>query len=238
MTCMSLSATRHPFALIDHSSDRTAQSLLHIRVAARRDVAGGVPCPLASPAETESATGASMKADAFRYDGKRARGRRRRDRHGRGDRRAGAGPRRRGRGDGLRAGDPRRREGDQGQSRDKASIDAAVDECGGPIDALFSCAGVADGTPGIEKINFIGHRHLIDRVIEQGYLGRGGAIGMISSTAGLGWEANLDAGEGVPRHPRLRRRGGVDRGAPRARRLHVEQADHQRRTWPARRSTC
>src|SRR3954451_6401324 len=45
---------------------------------------------------------------------------------------------------------------------DKASIDAAVDECGGPIDALFSCAGVADGTPGIERINFIGHRYLID----------------------------------------------------------------------------
>ena len=26
---------------------------------------------------------------------------------------------------------------------DKASIDAAVDECGGPIHALFSCAGAA-----------------------------------------------------------------------------------------------
>ena len=57
--------------------------------------------------------------------------------------------------------------------RDKASIDAAVDECGGPIHALFSCAGAADGTLGIEKINFIGHRHLIDRVIDKGYLGRG-----------------------------------------------------------------
>jgi NAD(P)-dependent dehydrogenase (short-subunit alcohol dehydrogenase family) len=76
--------------------------------------------------------------------------------------------------------------------RDKASIDAAVDECGGPIHALFSCAGAADGTPGIEKINFIGHRHLIDRVIEKGYLGRGGAIGMISSTAGLGWRTNME----------------------------------------------
>jgi NAD(P)-dependent dehydrogenase (short-subunit alcohol dehydrogenase family) len=75
---------------------------------------------------------------------------------------------------------------------DKASIDAAVDECGGPIHALFSCAGVADGTPGIEKINFIGHRHLIDRVIEQGHLGRGSAIGMISSTAGLGWRTNME----------------------------------------------
>ena len=31
---------------------------------------------------------------------------------------------------------------------DKASIEAAVAECGGPVDALLSCAGVADGTPG------------------------------------------------------------------------------------------
>ncbi len=76
--------------------------------------------------------------------------------------------------------------------RDKASIDAAVDECGGPIHALFSCAGAADGTPGIEKINFIGHRHLIDRALAAQLLARGSAIGMISSAAGLGWEKNLD----------------------------------------------
>ena len=74
---------------------------------------------------------------------------------------------------------------------DKASIDAAVDECGGPVHALFSCAGVADGTPGIERINFIGHRHLIDRMLAGGMLPRGSAIGFISSAAGLGWEANL-----------------------------------------------
>jgi NAD(P)-dependent dehydrogenase (short-subunit alcohol dehydrogenase family) len=75
---------------------------------------------------------------------------------------------------------------------DKASIDAAVDECGGPVHALFSCAGVADGTPGIERINFIGHRRLIDRMLEKDMLPRGAAIGMISSAAGLGWQANLD----------------------------------------------
>jgi NAD(P)-dependent dehydrogenase (short-subunit alcohol dehydrogenase family) len=75
---------------------------------------------------------------------------------------------------------------------DKASIDAAVDECGGPVHALFSCAGVADGTPGIERINFIGHRHLIDRALEADLLPRGAAIAMISSAAGLGWEPNLD----------------------------------------------
>jgi NAD(P)-dependent dehydrogenase (short-subunit alcohol dehydrogenase family) len=72
-----------------------------------------------------------------------------------------------------------------------SSIDAAVDECGGPIHALLSCAGVADGTPGIEKINFIGHRRLIDRLVAGGMLPRGSAIGFISSAAGLGWEANL-----------------------------------------------
>ena len=71
------------------------------------------------------------------------------------------------------------------------SIDAAYDQLGGPIDALFSCAGVADGTPGIEKINFIGHRHIIDRLLGDDLLPRGSAIGFISSAAGLGWESNL-----------------------------------------------
>jgi NAD(P)-dependent dehydrogenase (short-subunit alcohol dehydrogenase family) len=74
---------------------------------------------------------------------------------------------------------------------EKASIDTAVDECGGPVHVLLSCAGVADGTPAIERINFVGHRHLIDRMLGAGTLGRGAAIGFISSAAGLGWEANL-----------------------------------------------
>jgi NAD(P)-dependent dehydrogenase (short-subunit alcohol dehydrogenase family) len=73
----------------------------------------------------------------------------------------------------------------------KASIDAAVGECGGRLHALLACAGVADGTPGIEKINFIGHRHLIDRVLAADMLVRGSAIGFISSAAGLGWEKSL-----------------------------------------------
>jgi NAD(P)-dependent dehydrogenase (short-subunit alcohol dehydrogenase family) len=74
---------------------------------------------------------------------------------------------------------------------DRASIEAAVDGCGGPVHVLFSCAGVADGTPGIERINFVGHRHLIERMVSREILRRGGAICFISSTAGLGWEANL-----------------------------------------------
>jgi NAD(P)-dependent dehydrogenase (short-subunit alcohol dehydrogenase family) len=74
---------------------------------------------------------------------------------------------------------------------DSASIDAAVDQIGGPVHALLSCAGVADGTPGIEKINFIGHKYLIERALASGLLPSGSAIGFISSAAGLGWEANL-----------------------------------------------
>ena len=74
---------------------------------------------------------------------------------------------------------------------DKASIDRALAECGGKVDALFSCAGVADGTPGIERINFIGHRYMIDRMFALGMLGRGASIGFISSAAGMGWESNL-----------------------------------------------
>ena len=75
--------------------------------------------------------------------------------------------------------------------RDKASIDDAVDAGPARVDVLLSCAGVADGTAGIEKVNFIGHRHFIDRLLERDMLPRGSAIGMISSAAGLGWENNL-----------------------------------------------
>jgi NAD(P)-dependent dehydrogenase (short-subunit alcohol dehydrogenase family) len=84
---------------------------------------------------------------------------------------------------------------------ERASIDAAIEECGGPVDALFSCAGVADGTPGIEKINFIGHRHLIDRMIDGGLLKRGSSIGFISSAAGLGWEESLEKIQGLLETP-------------------------------------
>jgi NAD(P)-dependent dehydrogenase (short-subunit alcohol dehydrogenase family) len=75
---------------------------------------------------------------------------------------------------------------------ERDSIDAALAEIGGPIDALLSCAGVADGTPGIERINFIGHRYLIDQLIAADQLPRGSAITFISSAAGLGWEASYE----------------------------------------------
>ncbi|HVT78598.1 MAG TPA: SDR family oxidoreductase, partial [Acidimicrobiales bacterium] len=51
---------------------------------------------------------------------------------------------------------------------------------------------VADGTPGLMKINFIAHRHIADSLIASGALGRGGAICFISSAAGLGWETEAE----------------------------------------------
>src|SRR4051794_5542030 len=44
---------------------------------------------------------------------------------------------------------------------EKGSIDAAIDECGGPVHALFSCAGVADGTPRLRRLQLIGPPHTI-----------------------------------------------------------------------------
>jgi NAD(P)-dependent dehydrogenase (short-subunit alcohol dehydrogenase family) len=79
----------------------------------------------------------------------------------------------------------------QADLRDRAAIDAALDRVPGPIHAIFAAAGVADGTPGLMKTNFIAHRHIIERLHAAGSLPRGSAVCMISSVAGLGWEANL-----------------------------------------------
>ncbi|MEY2418421.1 MAG: hypothetical protein QOG90_1101 [Actinomycetota bacterium] len=76
--------------------------------------------------------------------------------------------------------------------RDKDAVDAALSQVGGPVHALFSAAGVADGTPGLMRINFIAHRHIVDSLIASGALGRGGAVCFISSAAGLGWETETD----------------------------------------------
>ncbi len=74
---------------------------------------------------------------------------------------------------------------------DRSSIEAATDQLDGPVHALFSCAGVADGTPGLERINFLGHRLMIERLLDSDRLQAGSAIGLISSAAGFGWEQNL-----------------------------------------------
>lgn len=75
--------------------------------------------------------------------------------------------------------------------RDQADVDRAIAELGAPVDVVFSCAGVADGTPGIMLINFIAQRHLIERLIAAKQLNSGGAVVMISSVAGLPWQQNM-----------------------------------------------
>lgn len=67
------------------------------------------------------------------------------------------------------------------------SVDAALDSVAEPIDALFSCAGVADGTQGILEVNFVAQRHIIERLVAEDLLADGAAIGVISSLAGTGW---------------------------------------------------
>jgi NAD(P)-dependent dehydrogenase (short-subunit alcohol dehydrogenase family) len=75
--------------------------------------------------------------------------------------------------------------------RSPQDVDAALERVDGPIDAVFSCAGVADGTPGLMLINFISQRHIIDRLAAAGKFARRAAVAMISSGAGMGWQNNL-----------------------------------------------
>jgi NAD(P)-dependent dehydrogenase (short-subunit alcohol dehydrogenase family) len=74
--------------------------------------------------------------------------------------------------------------------RDEASVDAALTQVRGPLHAVFACAGVADGVRGLMLINFIAQRKIIETLVADGRLGRGGAVAMISSVAGLGWLQN------------------------------------------------
>jgi len=76
--------------------------------------------------------------------------------------------------------------------RDRAAIDGFVGALDAPVHVLLSCAGVADGTPGLPQINFIGQRHLIDAALDRDLLPAGGAIGMIASIGGIAWQKHLD----------------------------------------------
>lgn len=75
--------------------------------------------------------------------------------------------------------------------RDKDSVDRALAQLEGPFHAVFCCAGVADGTPGIMLINFTAQRHLLERLLERDALPRGAAVAMVSSVAGMGWQQML-----------------------------------------------
>src|SRR5690606_25369408 len=65
--------------------------------------------------------------------------------------------------------------------RDQASVEAALAQVSGPLHAVIACAGVADGVRGLMLINFISQRKIVEALVEDGRLGRGGAIALISS---------------------------------------------------------
>jgi NAD(P)-dependent dehydrogenase (short-subunit alcohol dehydrogenase family) len=74
---------------------------------------------------------------------------------------------------------------------DPAAIDAAVDSIGGPIHALFNCAGLPNTFPGqqVMRVNFLGHRYLTEKVVP--LMPAGGAVGFISSVGGMNFMAHM-----------------------------------------------
>lgn len=76
--------------------------------------------------------------------------------------------------------------------RDPRAIESAVDAVGGPVHALFNCAGLPGGRYSdldTFTVNFAAMRHLTDLVV--GNMSEGAAIAGISSGAGAGWQANI-----------------------------------------------
>lgn len=76
---------------------------------------------------------------------------------------------------------------------DAASIDPVVDAIGGPVDALFNCAGIP-GTAEprtIFSINFCGLRRFTERIVPS--MPPGSAICSIGSTAAVNWPYHVDA---------------------------------------------
>lgn len=75
--------------------------------------------------------------------------------------------------------------------RDPATIDAAVAKVGGHVDALFNCAGLPQTAPPLDvmKVNFIGTRHITNKVLP--LMAAGSAVASIASTGGLGWSRRV-----------------------------------------------
>jgi len=76
--------------------------------------------------------------------------------------------------------------------RDAASIEEVAAAIEGPIDGLFSCAGLP-GPPFSEwdtiLVNFVGARHLAEALVPK--MSEGSAISVISSSAAIGWQDHI-----------------------------------------------
>jgi NAD(P)-dependent dehydrogenase (short-subunit alcohol dehydrogenase family) len=77
--------------------------------------------------------------------------------------------------------------------RDRAAIEQAAATINGPLNGLFSCAGLP-GPPFSEldtmKVNFVGARHLAESLAPK--LAPGSAISVIASSAAVGWWDQMD----------------------------------------------
>lgn len=76
--------------------------------------------------------------------------------------------------------------------RDRQSIEEVADSIDGPVDGLFSCAGLP-GPPFSEwdtiLVNFVGARHLAELLVPK--MAEGSAISVISSSAAIGWQDHV-----------------------------------------------
>jgi NAD(P)-dependent dehydrogenase (short-subunit alcohol dehydrogenase family) len=77
--------------------------------------------------------------------------------------------------------------------RDEAAVDATVARIDEPIDAVFSCAGLAPTSPPLDvmTVNFVGARHLIEGLVP--HLRAPGAIACIASVASFRWPQHAAA---------------------------------------------
>lgn len=75
--------------------------------------------------------------------------------------------------------------------RESRNVEAVVHGIGGPVDALFNCAGVPPGRSPLDvmKVNFIGTRLLTDVVLP--LMPAGGAVASVGSNGGMGWTSRL-----------------------------------------------
>ncbi len=76
--------------------------------------------------------------------------------------------------------------------RDATAIDEVAASITGPVDAVFSCAGLP-GPPFTDEdvmlVNFIGPRQLIESLVPK--MPPGSAIAVIASMGGMGWQQQL-----------------------------------------------
>jgi len=76
--------------------------------------------------------------------------------------------------------------------RDRADVEEIAASIDGPVDGLFSCAGLP-GPPFSEMdtilVNFVGARHLAELLVPK--MSKGSAISVISSSAAIGWQDHI-----------------------------------------------